>query len=278
MGLKRVNLVLLASPLLWAPCFLRGRPSFRTRTVCGATSAQAAKAEALRALGLDYVPPMQELRRTFRRLAARSHPDVASGSEESFRRVVDAYRVLQGLDDAELLSTGEEPADAVEEFLADWLGKEFSVPGWGNFAQIERDTDDDGWAGRAPVLNTFVRRHDASVEGLVSEGSVVLFRLLQPQKGFGWGIGHVVAVQVNYSRNGPNGLLHVQPMYLREIRSGTALLEDDWDADIAITRATDRLEVLDARLRSDGTLQLEEPSRAHTRAVLSGMVLLDPAE
>ena len=36
--------------------------------------------------------------------------------------------------------------------------------------------------------------------------------------------------------------------------------------DIAITRATDRLEVLDARLQSDGTLQLEEPSRAHTRA------------
>ncbi|CAE7195883.1 unnamed protein product [Symbiodinium sp. CCMP2456] len=209
-------------------------------------------------------------RRTFRRLAARSHPDVASGSDESFRRVVDAYRVLQGLDDAELLSAGEEPADAVEEFLADWLGKEFAVPGWGNFAQIERDTDDDGWAGRAPVLNTFVRRHDAAVEGLVSEGSVVLFRLLQPKMGFGWGIGHVVAVQVNYSRNGPNGLLHVQPMYLREIRSGAALLEDDWDADIAITRATDRLEVLDARLQSDGTLQLEEPSRAHTRAVLSG--------
>ncbi|CAE7036707.1 unnamed protein product [Symbiodinium natans] len=272
---RRALLLLLASPLPWLSCFLNCRPTPPCmRTACGAAaSGPAATAEALRALGLDYVPPMAELRRTFRRLAARSHPDVQSGSKESFQRVVEAYRFLQELDQMELLPS--EGPDAVEEFLSDWLGKEPAIPGWGNFAQIERDTDDDGWAGRAPVLNSFVRRHDAAIEGLVSEGSVVIFRLLQPKQGFGWGIGHVVAVQVNYSRNGPNGLLHIQPMYLRESRSGVAVLEDDWDADIAITRATDRLELLDARLQSDGTLQLEDPSRAHTRAVLSGMVLLD---
>ncbi|CAE7409230.1 unnamed protein product, partial [Symbiodinium pilosum] len=256
---------------------MRSAQCSRTAFAAVSSSSTAAKAEALRALGLDYVPPMEELRRTFRRLAARSHPDVQGGSDESFRRVVEAYRILQGLDEMELLSPGEgaDQADAVDEFLADWLGKDSAIPGWGNFAQIERDTDDDGWAGRAPVLNTFVKRHDAAVEGLVSEGSIVLFRLLQPQRGFGWGIGHVVAVQVNYSRNGPNGLLHVQPMYLRDAGRGVAVLEDDWEAEIAITRATDRLEVLDAGLQKDGTLQLEDPSRAYTRAVLSGMVLLD---
>ena len=43
------------------------------------------------------------------------------------------------------------------------------------------------------------------------------------------------------SRNGPNGLLHIQPLQSR----APNLLEEDVYAEIAITRATDRLEVLE---------------------------------
>ncbi|CAK9116513.1 unnamed protein product [Durusdinium trenchii] len=89
----------------------------------------------------------------------------------------------------------------------------------------------------------------------------------------GWGVGRIIAVQVNYSRNGPNGLLHVQPLRLS---SSPTVLEDDLDAEIAITRATDRLEVLpDLQELPDGTLEFQELSRSHVRAVLSGMVFVD---
>lgn len=221
--------------------------------------------EALEIFGLDAVPNFQELRRAFRRLAAKTHPDV-TGSAESFRRVVEAYRHLQSVDP----SGGK---DAVDEFLQDWL-EESKVPGWGDFSQIERDTDDDGWAGRAALLNTFVRRHDAAAEGGVQEGDVVIYRLLQPQQNRGWGVGRIIALQVNYSRNGPNGLLHIQP--LCSSSRARNLLEDDLYAEIAITRATDRLEVLsDWQELEDGSLELKELSRSHVRAVLSGMVFLD---
>ena len=36
-----------------------------------------------------------ELRKAFRKAAARSHPDVEGGSDGSFRNVVEAYAVLQ---------------------------------------------------------------------------------------------------------------------------------------------------------------------------------------
>ncbi|CAJ1380572.1 unnamed protein product [Effrenium voratum] len=240
------------------PLLLALAPAFLSPLRRTAVQRRATLNEALDIFGLEVVPSASELRRVFRKLAAKTHPDV-TGSEEAFRRMVEAYRQLQSADPG----AGKDK-DAVDEFLQDWLSE--SVLGWGDFAQIERDTDDDGWAGRAPVLNNFVRRHDAASEGGVQEGDCVIFRLLQPIRGFAWGVGRVIAVQVNYSRSGPNGLLHLQP--LRQI--GPTLLEEDLDADVAITRATDRLELLAVELLADGRVQLPELGRAHVRAALGG--------
>ncbi|CAK9116514.1 unnamed protein product [Durusdinium trenchii] len=114
-------------------CHIKWQQVTTARRTCLHASSETA--EALEIFGLESVPSFEELRRSFRRLAAKTHPDV-SGSADSFRRVVDAYRHLQSVDPG----TGK---DAVDEFLKDWL-EESPVPGWGDFGQIERDTDDDG--------------------------------------------------------------------------------------------------------------------------------------
>ncbi|CAJ1452978.1 unnamed protein product [Effrenium voratum] len=143
------------------PLLLALAPAFLSPLRRTAVQRRATLNEALDIFGLEVVPSASELRRVFRKLAAKTHPDV-TGSEEAFRRMVEAYRQLQSADPG----AGKDK-DAVDEFLQDWLSE--SVLGWGDFAQIERDTDDDGWAGRAPVLNNFVRRHDAASEGGVQE-------------------------------------------------------------------------------------------------------------
>ena len=92
----------------------------------------------------------------------------------------------------------------------------------------------------------------------------------------GWGIGIVLALQVCYSHNGPNGLLYLQPLRRTFSCLGSCLLVQDTEAEVASTRAVDRLEVLQGtRPREDGSVELEEYSAAHMRAVLSGMVFLD---
>ena len=72
-------------------------------------------------------------------------------------------------------------------------------------------------------------------------------------------------------------MLYLQP--LRRTDSslpGNCLLVQDTEAEVASTRAVDRLEVLQGtRSREDGSVELEEYSAAHMRAVLSGMVFLD---
>ena len=38
-------------------------------------------------------------------------------------------------------------------------------------------------------------------EGGVAEGDLVIYRLAVPRGGRGWGVGRVIALQVNYSRS-----------------------------------------------------------------------------
>jgi len=226
-----------------------------------------------------------DLRRAFRKAAARAHPDVQGGSDEAFRLVVEAYQQL---------SSGTTPTsfgyggfgssgaggahDDVEDFLSKWNSVGPTVKGWGSFEQIERDTDDDGWCDREPVLNSFVRRHDAAFEGGVSEGDLVIYRLMQSVDGLGWGLGRVVASQICYGSTGPNGLLHVQPQRIAGRSDDSVCVSDDEDADVAMTRAVDRLEVLsDVSILPDGAIRIDDGSRAAMRAFDSCMVSLGRA-
>eukprot|EP00929_Paragymnodinium_shiwhaense_P087184 TRINITY_DN47459_c0_g1_i1.p1 TRINITY_DN47459_c0_g1~~TRINITY_DN47459_c0_g1_i1.p1 ORF type:complete len:346 (-),score=52.18 TRINITY_DN47459_c0_g1_i1:101-1138(-) len=243
------------------------------------------KEEAFQVLGLrPSESTSTEIRQAFRKAAAKAHPDVASGSEEAFRRVVEAYNVALSeepeQEDPSWLS-GKAPRkskvnDDVDDFLSTWAAMGKDVKGWGDFEQIEQDTDDDGWCDREPVLNAFVRRHDAAFDGGVQEGNLVIYRLMQAtEAGLGWGLGRVLALQICYASTGPNGLLYVQPQRLGGRSSEGCIVVDDEDAEVSMTRAVDRLEVLqDATELADGTTCIRDGSRAALRALYSGMVFL----
>ena len=66
------------------------RPLARNGNVC----ALAPLAYVYHGIVLEWAE--ENRRRTFRRLAARSHPDVQSGSKESFQRVVEATTAVAG--------------------------------------------------------------------------------------------------------------------------------------------------------------------------------------
>jgi len=54
------------------------------------------EASCYRVLGLPAAAPLDDVRRAYRRLARRFHPDVHVGDEEPFKRITAAYNILTG--------------------------------------------------------------------------------------------------------------------------------------------------------------------------------------
>mmetsp|Transcript_164734 Transcript_164734/g.523724 ORF Transcript_164734/g.523724 Transcript_164734/m.523724 type:complete len:332 (+) Transcript_164734:45-1040(+) len=217
-------------------------------------------------------PEATELKRAFRAAARRAHPDAEGGSEARFRRVVEAYRKLS--------SGAGGPQGAPSGVGVTSAGLNEEVGNWGSFWEIENSTDDDDWAGREPLKNFFVSRHDAVREGSVGEGTIAIFRLNESSQGYSWGVGRILAVQVRYSAVGPNGCIHLQPLMRDDSAGGDVRLVEDSDADVATVRVVDRFEVVDEGLISlpDGSIRVLEDSVAYLRLIASDMVLLSCTE
>lgn len=233
-------------------------------------------------LGLDAPrsaaerPALPAIRHAFRAAARRAHPDAEGGSEEAFKLVVSAYDAIvngnTGTKSSKRATRDEAPSwraqwDKMDEatYLGDWI----------SFDQIERSTDDDGWGEREPLANHFVTQHDATMEGMVGEGDVAIYRLSQAVHGKSWGVGQVEAMQVRYSAHGPNGILYLTPLMASPVfRAGCVCLMADGCAEIASVRVIDRFEVLGEGLDllADGTVAVVSGSHAYARLVASGMV------
>lgn len=55
----------------------------------------ARERDCLRFMGFDYLPSIFELRKKYRELAKKMHPDIHPGQDQSFKRLVESYKILQ---------------------------------------------------------------------------------------------------------------------------------------------------------------------------------------
>lgn len=68
----------------------------RYRASFGATVNSLDKAKALQIFGLDSTASQQDIRRQWRKLALKLHPDRATGNEQQFHQACEAWQVLRG--------------------------------------------------------------------------------------------------------------------------------------------------------------------------------------
>lgn len=218
---------------------------------------------------------LADVRRAFRNEAKSVHPDVPGGSAEDFKLLVWAYSevVTRGADAGTRAPFSSETPPG-DDFLNDAVKDNVNIPGFGSLFNIELDTDDDNWLGRAALINFFVRRHDALYEGRVKEQQLAIYRLMHPVKGRAWGVGKVVAVQATWSTRNtpPGGRVFLNPLRMKD--AGTLdesnplhLVEDDC-AEVAVCRLLDRFELLEEGVTFDGHgYTVTCRSRSHARLV-----------
>lgn len=233
---------------------------------------------------------LADVRRAFRRAAKTAHPDSESGSKELFQRLVWAYNEVIA-NGATSSASGPsrwatEAMHSEDGFVKDWMRRN-DLPAnlgiYGNVAELEAETDDDGWGGRQALRDFFVFKHDGCIEGVVMEGALAIYRLSHAIGGRSWGVGLVEALQATYSKRntGPAGRIFLHPLKELEGAMGTEssvggplMLVPDDCAEIDVCRVVDRLEVLQNGVQAVGPRQWSvlRDSYTYNRLVTSGKV------
>lgn len=228
-----------------------------------------------------------DVRHAFRRMVKQKHPDIG-GTKEEFEMLMWAYHevVTRGVEAG--TNTFDLKLEKVEdEFLSAFrMASKVFIPGYGSLANVEAETDDDGWMDREALWDFYVSRHDglSPIAVAVKENDLAIYRLLQPIGGRSWGVGQVMCLQDamdGMRRSAPGGVISFYAMKLAHGRLETGsdihLVVDDC-ADTQVCKLVDRLELLrEGVTRTEEGYVIETGSSSHARLV-SGRVHIAQCE
>lgn len=228
-----------------------------------------------------------DVRHAFRRMVTHKHPDVG-GTQEEFELLMWAYHevVTRGVEAG--TSTLHLTLEKVEDdFLSAFrIAARVVIPGYGSLANVEAETDDDGWMDREALSDFYVSRHDGldPIACAAKPNDLAIYRLLHPIGGRSWGVGQIMCLQDamdGQRRSAPGGLISIYAMRLAHGRLETGsdihILADDC-ADIQHCKVVDRLELLREGVKqTEEGYVIEAGSLSHARLV-SGRVHIAQCE